>query len=130
MNNLSPYYIWECANCRGTNREKREMIDNVIAQGQMLCIFCRVCGFAPNSDRLSFRDNANQKTGQCYTINSEINPPFGKSSNGYYKSRDDREFTREQYREKFRIDPEIYLLWIKHGKPRHIDLTKIDATKE
>jgi hypothetical protein len=116
------YYTWMCTNreCKSINKEKKESIDKIISQGKDLNIFCQICGFAPMSNRLPLQDRSGKATnsGSCITFTGEESRlPLGRTPDGFYRDVNGDKVEAEKFY-KMGIDPDIYLNWVRNGKPR------------
>lgn len=125
------YYKWNCPNpdCEAVNNKiPKHLVERSIITKKPLYCYCCVCGYAPISKKIKIRDRSGSAIHACECLafeGEEGDLPLRRLSNGVYKDadgdlRDLMHFLKEG------LNPDTYLNWVFHGKPKGLDLDKID----
>jgi hypothetical protein len=113
-------YKWCCKNteCKRQNIADVSAIEEAKKAREQIYLICGTCGVVQMWSG-SICSNGKDWL-QCLPFKgTEMTMPLGKTDKGKYLDYQGSAIERDDFIIKYGVDPELYLIWVKNGKPKY-----------
>jgi hypothetical protein len=111
---------WCCRNaeCKRINLMDKSIVEMAKAKNKRLLMVCGTCGYVYQFEEKDIARGGSWL--ECIPFREmERHLPTGTISNGTYEDYQGESWSINDFIERYGVDPELYLNWVKAGKPKY-----------